>query len=335
MVDFGRALAMKLNSNSFANRSNEDIEAGLRREYQILAARIDVLCRIAAAIIRLKGRESKIGRERFALYLGSERGTASRQLGRLRELRRLGAVVAPPQAGSPGSGPQATSFAEIPSRELIVELSICLDLASEAEKSLDRDDERSRVGRGTAGSDPCALARPRSSQHRGGARSDGKSPRVRLGRSATGVVELKSGGNVSARVDCGFLQEGQVGSRNDPSDGQVSFVIDFVISRSVEARGPYSNSNGVSVPESLSFLLLTIPLHLIICRPWSLRRDARLQLEDVDLAHLTYVRPLTPPCLCQVGFPVSGQPCWRANYPRTQGHDSHVNIYHIINKMKY
>ncbi|RRT50319.1 hypothetical protein B296_00029980 [Ensete ventricosum] len=51
----------------------------------------------------------------------------------------------------------------------------CLDLASKAEKSLDCDDEWSRVGR------------------RGGARSDGKGPRIRLGRSATGVVELRSG----------------------------------------------------------------------------------------------------------------------------------------------
>ncbi|RZR97315.1 hypothetical protein BHM03_00026468, partial [Ensete ventricosum] len=51
----------------------------------------------------------------------------------------------------------------------------CLDLASQAEKSLDRDDERSRVVRG------------------GGARSDGKRPRVRLGRSVVGVVELSFG----------------------------------------------------------------------------------------------------------------------------------------------
>ncbi|RRT36963.1 hypothetical protein B296_00046168 [Ensete ventricosum] len=41
---------------------------------------------------------------------------------------------------------------------------------------------------------PCALARPRSSQHRGGARSDGKCPRVQLGRSAAGVVELRRKG---------------------------------------------------------------------------------------------------------------------------------------------
>ncbi|RRT81842.1 hypothetical protein B296_00018989 [Ensete ventricosum] len=38
----------------------------------------DVLCRIAAAIVRLEGRESEGSRERLALYLESERGTAFR-----------------------------------------------------------------------------------------------------------------------------------------------------------------------------------------------------------------------------------------------------------------
>ncbi|RWW76033.1 hypothetical protein BHE74_00015900 [Ensete ventricosum] len=50
----------------------------------------------------------------------------------------------------------------------------CLDLVREGEKSLSRD-ERSRVG--------C----------RGGARLDGRNPRVRFGRSTAGVVELGSG----------------------------------------------------------------------------------------------------------------------------------------------
>ncbi|RRT35496.1 hypothetical protein B296_00040210 [Ensete ventricosum] len=109
-----------------------------------------------------------------------------RQSGRLCELPRLGAMAAPPQVGSPGSGPQATPFAEMSSGEPIVELSTCLDLVSEAEKSLDRDDERS-IG----------WTQVRETL----ARSDGKSPRVRLGRSAAGAVELRSGGNVLARVD--------------------------------------------------------------------------------------------------------------------------------------
>ncbi|RWW60457.1 hypothetical protein BHE74_00032539 [Ensete ventricosum] len=37
VVGLGRALARKFNSSSFANRSSEDIEAGLMREYKVLA----------------------------------------------------------------------------------------------------------------------------------------------------------------------------------------------------------------------------------------------------------------------------------------------------------
>ncbi|RWW72924.1 hypothetical protein BHE74_00019233, partial [Ensete ventricosum] len=43
VVGLGRALARKFNSNSFANRSNKDIEAGLRREYQVLAGPLRVV----------------------------------------------------------------------------------------------------------------------------------------------------------------------------------------------------------------------------------------------------------------------------------------------------
>ncbi|RZS24747.1 hypothetical protein BHM03_00057860 [Ensete ventricosum] len=41
---------------------------------------------------------------------------------------------------------------------------------------------------------PCALARPRSSRYGAGARPDGWYLRVRLGKSAAGMVELGSGG---------------------------------------------------------------------------------------------------------------------------------------------
>ncbi|RRT64594.1 hypothetical protein B296_00016280 [Ensete ventricosum] len=37
VVGFGRALAKKCSSNSFANKSNEDIEAGCRRQHHVLA----------------------------------------------------------------------------------------------------------------------------------------------------------------------------------------------------------------------------------------------------------------------------------------------------------
>ncbi|RWV87866.1 hypothetical protein GW17_00050097 [Ensete ventricosum] len=80
-----------------------------------------------------------------------------------------------------------------------------------------------------AGSGSCTLVRPRSCRRRVGARVGGKGSRARLERSVVRVVELRSGGDVSARVRRWFLQEGRVGSRRDPSDGQVSLVVDFAI----------------------------------------------------------------------------------------------------------
>ncbi|RWV93089.1 hypothetical protein GW17_00044484, partial [Ensete ventricosum] len=55
-------------------------------------------------------------------------------------------------------------------------------------------------GASTVGSGSCALARPRSSQYGVEARSDEWRFRARLGKSATGMVELRSGGNAPARV---------------------------------------------------------------------------------------------------------------------------------------
>ncbi|RWV78517.1 hypothetical protein GW17_00060511, partial [Ensete ventricosum] len=102
------------------------------------------------------------GRGRFEPDRKSDFATElARQSRRLRELPRLGTVEAPPQARSPGSGLQATSFVEMSSGEPI---------------------------------GPCALARPRSSRRRVGARVGGKGPRVRLERSAARVMELRCGG---------------------------------------------------------------------------------------------------------------------------------------------
>ncbi|RRT40178.1 hypothetical protein B296_00035156 [Ensete ventricosum] len=46
-------------------------------------------------------------------------------------------------------------------------------------------------------------------------------------------------------------------------------------------------------------------------------------VEGCRPSHLTcvrsVVRPLTPPCLCQVSFPVLGRPRWRASCPRARG----------------
>ncbi|RWW65525.1 hypothetical protein BHE74_00027156, partial [Ensete ventricosum] len=71
----------------------------------------------------------------------------TQESGRLRELPRLSAVAALAQAGFPGSALQVTPFAGTSSGEPIGELPNCLDLASEAEESLGREDERRRVGR--------------------------------------------------------------------------------------------------------------------------------------------------------------------------------------------
>ncbi|RWW30775.1 hypothetical protein GW17_00004637 [Ensete ventricosum] len=79
----------------------------------------------------------------------------------------------------------------------------------------------------------------------------GRAPGVGLGGRLL-VVELRSGGRVSARVSYRFLQE-----------GQVNYVVDFatpLLRRgagafiTTETRYPYLNP--------LSSLLLTIPLHL-------------------------------------------------------------------------
>ncbi|RZS21651.1 hypothetical protein BHM03_00054314 [Ensete ventricosum] len=156
------------------------------------------------------------GRGRFEPNRKSDFATElARESGRLRELSRLGAVAAPPQAGSPGLGLQATLFTEMPSGELIGELPNCLDLASEVEKSLGRDDERSRVGSGSGRS------------------------LVPAGRS------------------------GRVGSRRDPSDGQVSLVVDFAIPLLRRGAGAFiATVTGYPYLNPLSYLLLTISLHL-------------------------------------------------------------------------
>ncbi|RWW41038.1 hypothetical protein BHE74_00053530 [Ensete ventricosum] len=114
----------------------------------------------------------------------------------------------------------------------------------------------------------------------------GRAPGVGLGGRLL-VVELRSGGRVSAQ----------------------------------RRRGLYSDSNGISVPESLIFFIdyHTTTSHHAVRGPCG---EARLPLSDVDLAHLTcvrsVVRSLTPLCLCQAGFPVSDRPRWRTSYPRTR-----------------
>ncbi|RZS18262.1 hypothetical protein BHM03_00050501 [Ensete ventricosum] len=189
-----------------------------------------------------------LGMDRGLEFLGPVSDFATelaQESGRLRELLRLGIMAALPQAGSPGSGLQATPFVGTPSGEPIGELPNL---------------EFSRMGR---------------------------APGPGLGDRLL-VVELSAGGR--------------------------------------RRRGLYSDSNEISVPKSLIFFIAyhTAVSHHAVRGPCG---ETRLPLSDVDLAHLTCVRsavrPLTPSCLCQAGFPMSGRPRWRANYPRAQGRAHH------------
>ncbi|RWW62352.1 hypothetical protein BHE74_00030515 [Ensete ventricosum] len=74
---------------------------------------------------------------------------------------------------------------------------------------------------GTAGSGPCALVHPRSSRHRGGARLEGRNPRVRLRKPAACAVE-------SGRVGSTAKSCKKVGSGGVPN----------VTSLTVNLRGP-------------------------------------------------------------------------------------------------
>ncbi|RWW54291.1 hypothetical protein BHE74_00039136 [Ensete ventricosum] len=101
-------------------------------------------------------------------------------------------------------------------------------------------------------------------------------------------------------------RSGRVGSRRDPSDGQVSSVVDFVIPLIHRGAGAFIVIvTGRSYLRLLSSLLLTILLHLTTPSVVLAMRRASsfLQLRDVDLAPITLVRSvvrrLTLPCLCQ------------------------------------
>ncbi|RWW36538.1 hypothetical protein BHE74_00058430 [Ensete ventricosum] len=104
------------------------------------------------------------------------------------------------------------------------------------------------------------------------------SPGAPLGRSAARVVELRSGGRVSTRVGRRFLQEGQVGSRRDPSDGQVSYVADFATPLLRRGAGAFiATVTRVSVPESLIFFIAchTVASHHVVRVPCGEARACR------------------------------------------------------------
>ncbi|RWW37265.1 hypothetical protein BHE74_00057661, partial [Ensete ventricosum] len=208
----------------------------------------------------------------------------ARQLGRLCELSRLGAVATLPHAGSPDSGPQATLFTKMLSDE-----PICLDLATEVEKSFGRYDERSRW----LGSERCSA--PEFSNGRScdmGPPSSAKMikeyllclpnrcgvppcllswhcwfrPVCASPPAVASAQSWRSGrgkGFSSGRLLIPTRRSGRVGSRRNPSDGQVSLVVDFAILLLRRGAGAFIVIvTGYPYLKLLSSLLLTIPLHL-------------------------------------------------------------------------
>ncbi|RZR71726.1 hypothetical protein BHM03_00006861 [Ensete ventricosum] len=147
----------------------------------------------------------------------------ARQPRRLCELPRLGAVAAPPQVGSLGSGPQATPFAKMPSGEPIVELPTRWSLVGWEEPS------------GPAWEVGCWS---------GGAQVGGK-----CFSSGRPLIPVR--------------RSGRVGSRRDPSDDQVSLVVDFAIPPLRRGAGAFiAIVMGYPYLKPLSSLLLTISLYL-------------------------------------------------------------------------
>ncbi|RZS24954.1 hypothetical protein BHM03_00058091, partial [Ensete ventricosum] len=129
----------------------------------------------------------------------------------------------------------------------------CLDLSSEAEKSLDRDDEWSRVGRGpVCASWPAVVSTQRWS-----------------------LIGWEGPPNLAWEVGC-----------------WKAFI---------------AIVTGYPHMKPLFSLLLTIPLHLVTPSVVLAARRAPAA-EGCRPSHLTCVRSavrsLTPPCLCQAGFPV-------------------------------
>ncbi|RWW44677.1 hypothetical protein BHE74_00049535, partial [Ensete ventricosum] len=112
------------------------------------------------------------------------------------------------------------------------------------------------------GGEACACMKPRFAKRRlpfschkerVGAQVGGKGSRVRLERSAARVVGLMSGRNVSGRV----------GSRRDPSGGQVSLVVDFAAPLLRRGAGAFiATVIGYPYLNPLYSLLLIILLHL-------------------------------------------------------------------------
>ncbi|RWV90946.1 hypothetical protein GW17_00046810 [Ensete ventricosum] len=100
VVGFGRELAIKLSSNSFARELNEEMDDGLSRLYHILAGPLrvvgkaqhisgsevghlgpegrNVFRRIRAAVVMLQRQQSETRWDQLALYFGDKRRSALR-----------------------------------------------------------------------------------------------------------------------------------------------------------------------------------------------------------------------------------------------------------------
>ncbi|RWW53236.1 hypothetical protein BHE74_00040293 [Ensete ventricosum] len=240
MVGLGRALAKKFNSNSFANRSNEDIEAGLRREYQVLAGPLrvvgkarninvqghlsmecsGVLCWVTPAIVRLDGRESEGGRERL-VFLNQIAGATLRP-----SWRRSRESCASFYGGSASGG--ALRFR-------VTGHSVCGGAVVRAD---------------------CAwtwLVRPRKAS---AVTTDHERRREKS------FSKNNSGSALLWRPPW-LAEGGKVGSRRDPSDGQVSSVVHFSIPQRRRGAGAFIVSAiGYSYLISLLPLFLTISSYL-------------------------------------------------------------------------
>ncbi|RZS27183.1 hypothetical protein BHM03_00060616 [Ensete ventricosum] len=92
-----------------------------------------------------------------------------------------------------------------------------------------------------------------------------------------------------------WWSSGRVGSQHDPSDGQVSLVVDFAISLLRRGAGAFIIIvTGRPYLMPLSSLLLITLLHLTTpSMVLAIRRaPSFLQLGDVDLAPITLVRSI-------------------------------------------
>ncbi|RWV87378.1 hypothetical protein GW17_00050636 [Ensete ventricosum] len=157
----------------------------------------------------------------------------------------------------------------------------------------------------TVGLSSCVLVRPRSSWHRGGARLDGRNPRVRLERSAASVVDLGSGIIVSARVEsCKKVWSGGAPDVTSPTVK----LVRLSILRSPLRRGARAfivKATRLPYLRSSVCLLLTVPSYFVAAFMVLAARCAAcfLPLGNVGLAPLTLVgsavRRPTLPCLCQ------------------------------------